>query len=60
MHRATALPAPRLPSELENECANAGLELARRELKARHWRTAYENARNSWAANPPLAGALMA
>jgi hypothetical protein len=53
-------PEPRLPSELEHRVADIGLELARQELKNRHWRRAYEYAELARLADPELADALMA
>jgi predicted amidophosphoribosyltransferase len=57
---AAGRPEPRLPSELEQKFGDAGLELARRELKRRHWRAAYNYAESCRHANPLLADAVMA
>jgi predicted amidophosphoribosyltransferase len=58
--RARVRPGPRLPSELERKFADTGLELARRALKARKWRSAYDYAEKCRAADEAGARALMA
>jgi predicted amidophosphoribosyltransferase len=58
--RARPRPEPRLPSALQRTFANAGLELARRELAGRRWRSAFEYAEQSRATDRPTADAIMA
>lgn len=53
-------PEPRLPSELQSKFADVGLELARSELRRRHWRAAYEFAEQSRGADASGAAAVMA
>src|SRR5688572_21276290 len=55
-----ARPEPRLPSELQRKFADVGLELARSELRRRHWRAAYEFAEQSRGADASGAAAVMA
>jgi predicted amidophosphoribosyltransferase len=60
LDRARPAPEVRLPTHLQSKLSHVGLELARRELSAGHWRAAYEFAEAAADADREGARALMA
>lgn len=60
LDRAHPAAEVRLPTHLQTELSSAGLELARRELAAGHWRRAYAFAEASAGADGEAARAIMA